>query len=366
MAKRREFLSKSGLLLAGVTTMQMSRVSDASTHSAPWLQAADPIDQVHPDQRINASELKPQYDFIVCGSGSSGSVVARRLAENPDISVLMLEAGGSDDVPSVMDPALWHSNIGSERDWGFVAQPNPNLNGRSMSLSMGKVLGGGSSINGLMWSRGHKNDWDFFASEARDPGWSYESVLKIYRRIEDWHGTPDPKYRGIGGPMFVEPSPNSNPNVAVMVEGARSAGIPVFENPNGRMMEGMGGASMLDVIIHDGRRQSVFRSYAFPYEGRPNLTVLTGAFINRLTFDGKRATGVEIIYDNKVHHVAAGHEVVLSLGAINTPKVMMQSGIGAQACPGSEQAAWRRYTDTGAGSRHGYDQDGATLDLCPR
>jgi choline dehydrogenase len=145
----------------------------------------------------------------------------------------------------------------------------------------------------MVWARGHKNDWDFVASEAGDPAWNYDSVLNIYHRIEDRHGFPDPKYRGTGGPVFVEPAPNPNPVAPATVEGARSVGIPTFENPNGRMMEGEGGASISDVRARDGKRQSVFRSYTFPYMDRPNLTVLTHALVNRLTFESKRATGVE-------------------------------------------------------------------------
>src|SRR5258707_1081290 len=132
------------------------------------------------------SYVKPHYEFIVCGAGSSGSVVARRLAENGKVSVLLLEAGGSDDMPNITAAGQWPQNLGSECDWAFVAQPNPHLNGRSIPLNMGKVLGGGSSINVMVWARGHKNDWDFFAAEARDAAWSSESVLNIYRRIEDW------------------------------------------------------------------------------------------------------------------------------------------------------------------------------------
>jgi choline dehydrogenase len=285
-------------------------------------------ERVRINQQKLAAELKSHYDFIVCGSGSSGSVVARRLAENPEVSVLLLEAGGSDDVPSVREAGQWPLNLGSERDWGFTDHPNPHLNGRSIPLSMGKVLGGGSSINVMAWARGHKNDWDFFAREADDPAWSYESVLNIYRRIEDWHGAPDPSYRGAGGPVFVQPAPDPSPIAPAMVEGARSAGIPTFESHNGRMMESGGGASILDVRIRNGKRLSAFRSYTFPCMDRPNLTVLTAALVTRVTLEGKRATGVEIAYDGKSVRIGAGSEVVLSLGAIHTPKVLMQSGIG--------------------------------------
>ncbi len=265
----------------------------------PSTNAADFAERVRVNQAKLTSELKPNYDFIVCGSGSSGSVVARRLAENPDVSVLLLEAGGSDDVPSVMEAAQWSANLGSDRDWAFQAQPNPHLNGRAIPMNMGKVLGGGSSINVMAWSRGHKNDWDYFAY-----------------------------YRGTGGPVSVQPAPDPNPIAPAMLEGARSIGIPTFENQNGRMMEGVGGSSILDVRIRDGKRQSVFRSYTFPYMDRPNLTVLTHALVTRITFEGRRATGVECIHNGKTHRLRAGLEVVLSLGAIHTPKVLMQSGIG--------------------------------------
>ena len=308
----------------------MKTNADSTASFEPGTQAADFAERVRVNQAKLASELRPHYDFIVCGSGSSGSVVARRLADNPDVSVLLLEAGGSDDVPSVIEADQWHSNLGSDRDWAFQAQPNRHLNGRSIPMNMGKVLGGGSSINVMAWSRGHKNDWDYFASEAGDPAWSYESVLNIYRRIEDWHGAPDPKYRGTGGPVFVQPAPDPSPIALAMFEGTRSVGIPTFENQNGRMMESAGGCAFLDVRLRDGKRQSVFRSYTFPYMDRPNLTVLTHALVIRLTFDGKRATGVEITYDGKTHRIEAGIEVILSLGAIQTPKVLMQSGIGDQ------------------------------------
>jgi choline dehydrogenase len=285
--------------------------------------------------RINqsklSSEMKSQYDFIICGSGSAGSVVARRLAENPEVSVLLIEAGGDDNVPSVTEPGQWFLNLGSERDWNFWAEPNPHLNGRVIPMNMGKVLGGGSSINVMAWMRGHRNDWDFFASEAGDPAWSYEAILGTYRRIEDWHGVPDPDRRGVGGPVFVQPAPDPHPIASATLEAARSVGIPTFDSPNGRMMEGEGGCSIIDVLIRNGRRQSVFRAYTFPYMDRPNLTVLSQAQVTKVTFEGRRAAGVELIHDGKHFRIGARSEIVLSLGAINTPKVLMHSGIGDQS-----------------------------------
>ncbi len=152
--------------------------------------------RVRENQDRLTADLKAHYDFVVCGAGSSGSVVAR-LAEDPAVSVLLVEAGGSDDLPSVTDVSLWQTNLGSQTDWALSAEPNQHLNGRSLTLSMGKVLGGGSSINLMAWARGHKADWNFFAAESGNDAWDYQSVLDIYRRIEDWQGAPDDR-RGRG------------------------------------------------------------------------------------------------------------------------------------------------------------------------
>ncbi|TGD89389.1 GMC family oxidoreductase [Mycolicibacterium sp. CH28] len=279
-------------------------------------------------QRLTAN-LAAEYDFIVCGAGSSGSVIARRLAENTDASVLLLEAGGSDDLPSVWSADQWHTNLASPRDWGFQSAPDPNLHGRTLPLSMGKVLGGGSSINVMIWARGHRSDWDFFAAESGEPAWNYESVLKIYRRIEDWHGDPDPRYRGTTGPVFVQPAPNHHPLAPAVVDAAGSLGIPTFTSANGPMMEAKAGSSITDLRVrNDGSRESVFRSYTYPYMDRPNLTVLTHALVKRVDWEGNRVTGVEVSHDGQTRHFAAGTEVVVSLGAMHTPKVLMLSGVG--------------------------------------
>jgi choline dehydrogenase-like flavoprotein len=309
-----------------MTTLRLNPSANGHYAVAP-----EHAERVRTNQARLTSTLRPSYDFIVCGSGSSGSVVARRLAENPDVSVLLVEAGDTDDVASVVDPGGWPFAIGSDLDWGFHGEPNPHMNGRSVPFSMGKVLGGGSSINVMVWARGHKSDWDHFATETSDPAWNYESVLAIYRRMEDWHGTLDPKYRGTGGPVYVQPAPNPNPIALATVEGARQAGMPTFENPNGRLMESPRGASIIDVRIRNDQRESSFRSYVYPWMDRPNLTVLTRALVTRLTFSGRRATGVEISHAGRVRRISAGYEVVLSLGAIHTPKVLMQSGVGDEA-----------------------------------
>ena len=200
----------------------MNNTTNIRAGSEPYTDAKQSAQRISANQAKRTSELKRHYDFIVCGSGSSGSVVGGRLAQNPDLNVLLLEVGGHDDAPSVREARQWIKNIGSERYWQFKAEPNRWLNGRAISLGMGKGLGGGSSINAMIWARGHKSDWDFFASEAGDPAWSYESVLNIYRRIEDWHGAPDPTYRGIDGPVFVQPKPDSSPVArAFLMEYAR-------------------------------------------------------------------------------------------------------------------------------------------------
>lgn len=277
-------------------------------------------------------ELGGHFDFIVCGAGTSGSVIAGRLAANPEVQVLLLEAGDSDEVELVMDPDRWVQALGSELDWGFVASPNPHLNGRAISYSMGRVLGGGSSINVSTWSRGHQVDWDGFAGEVGDSAWGYDAILDLYRRrIEDWHGGFDPQYRGWGGPVHVQPAADPHPFFIALLEAAESAGLKRFEDANGRLMESDGGCALVDETVHGGRRQSVFRSYAYPHMGQRNLTVLTGAMVTRILFERRRATGVEWQSRGTLLRAEADCEVILSLGAVQTPILLMQSGIGDQA-----------------------------------
>ncbi len=293
---------------------------------------SSPLSVLSPDREIMSETIKPSYDFIVCGGGSAGCVLARRLAENPSVNVLLIEAGGSDRVPSVIDSTQWMWNIGTEREWGFKAQPSPTVNGRTPLLPMGKVLGGGSSINGSVWARGHKNDFEFWADEAGDQAWNYESVLAIYRRIEKWNGPADTKRRGTDGLLNILRPEDPIPLVAGLIKGAEAIGIPFVEDINGAAMEGDGGCSVPNVLVQNGnQRVSMSATYLHPYMDRPNLHVLLCAEITGLAFSGKRVTGVNFVRRGESFTVAADKEVILSLGAINTPKILMLSGIGDEA-----------------------------------
>jgi choline dehydrogenase len=287
--------------------------------------------RVAANQRRLGEALSRPYDFIVCGAGSAGSVVARRLAEDPAVTVLLIEAGGSDEVASVLDPAAWPANLGSATDWGFVAEPNPHLHGRALPMSMGKVVGGGSSINVMVWARGHRSDWDDLAEATGDYSWGYGSVSRIFRDIEDWHGRPDPRHRGSGGPVHVQPSPNPGPAAVALLAAARENGIPTYDSQNGAMMEGEGGCAFTDVLIRDGRRHSVFRAFTYPYLDRPNLTLLTGTQVTRVVVEHRRAVSVEAVRGVEPLRFSAGREIILSLGALQTPAVLMRSGIGDAA-----------------------------------
>lgn len=279
-------------------------------------------------QRYNAQALQGGYDYIVVGSGSGGAVVAGRLAAESDASVLVLEAGDTDQINAVLNPLMWPTNIRSDRDWGYSATPSEHVNGRSLILPMGKVVGGGSSINVMIWARGHKNDFDFWASETGDDAWAYDNVLQIYKRIEDWHGPADATRRGTGGRLFVQEVPDPNPIAPAFLDACESVGIPAYADMNGAMMEGAGGAALANVRIKAGQRRNIPADYLWETLKRPNITLLTGAEVQRLEMDGTRVTGVTFTWRGETRTVGAGERVVLSAGAINTPKILMTSGIG--------------------------------------
>ncbi|HKC93825.1 MAG TPA: GMC family oxidoreductase N-terminal domain-containing protein [Nitrospira sp.] len=290
-------------------------------------------ERVRANQQKLSSELPTRFDYIVCGAGTSGCIVAARLAADLKTQVLLLEAGGTDETDLITNPNRWPLTLGSDLDWGFVAEPNPHLNRRAIPYSMGKVLGGGSSINVSTWSRGHRVDWDFYAAESGDPSWGYEAVLNLYRRrIEAWAGSPDPDYRGTTGTVHVQPAVKPHPFSVALLEAAESLGLTRYPNSNGQMMEAVaGGCAFIDETVRDGRRQSIFRTYVYPLMDQPNLTVLTGALVTRILFEGHQATGVQFTYQGRTVRADAAREVILSLGAIHTPKLLMQSGIGDEA-----------------------------------
>jgi len=288
--------------------------------------------RVREQQQERAAKLETRYDYVVCGAGTAGCVVASRLGTDLKTRVLVLEAGGSDDLHIVSDPDRWLMTLGSALDWGFVAEPNPHLNGRAIPYSMGKVLGGGSSVNVSTWSRGHRADWDHYASEAADAAWSYGAILDLYRRrIEAYVGTPDPDYRGLDGMVHVQPVSRPHPFAFAFLEGAESVGLKRYPNANGRLMEAAGGCALVDETISHGERRSIFRSYLYPRMIQPNVTVLTGATARRVGFEGRRATSIEFEHRGRILKVQAGRDIVLSLGAIHTPKLLMQSGVGDEA-----------------------------------
>jgi choline dehydrogenase len=328
---------KFALLEAQLFTGELDRstfIRRASDLGAPTTVVADAADKflaIAANQTARRAVLRSSYDYIVIGSGASGSVVARRLAENRDARVLLLEAGGDDLKPGILIAETWFFNQGGEFDWNFGAERSPSVNNRSITQAMGKALGGGTSINGMVWARGHKNDFDHWAKEAGDDAWDYGHVLDIYRRIEDWRGAPDPERRGRGGDVFVQPASDPSSIAPAFLKAAESIGIPTFADQNGVMQEGPGGAAITNVRIRDGRRLNIPSSYLYPVMDQANLTVLTGAHVNRLTIEGDTATGVEFEWQGKVRSIRASSEVVLSAGAIQTPKILMLSGIGDRA-----------------------------------
>lgn len=275
--------------------------------------------------------VKNSYDVVICGGGAAGCVVAGRLASLGEISVLLLEAGGPGDVVEVTDPKIWMRNIGSERDWRFASEPCAGLNGRRAPLPMGRVLGGGSSVNGLVWARGHKADFDLWEAETGDAGWGFEAAIVLYRRIEAWDGPPS-AMRGTSGPMPITLPKDPVPVVGALLEALPGFGVPRVEDHNAEAMAGDGCCAIANVnVAPDGTRVSTARAYLGPQKTNPNLTVLTGATVRRVRIEGGRATGVEFEAGGEIRVVEARREVVLSLGGVHTPKTLMLSGIGDEA-----------------------------------
>ncbi|HVR33317.1 MAG TPA: choline dehydrogenase [Acidimicrobiia bacterium] len=266
------------------------------------------------------------YDFVVVGGGSAGSVIANRLSADPAHRVLVLEAGRPDyrwDVFIHM-PAALAFPIGSRfYDWKYESEPEPHMNGRRIYHARGKVLGGSSSINGMIFQRGNPMDYERWAADPGMETWDYAHCLPYFKRMENCLAGPD-EFRGGDGPLVLERGPAKNPLFEAFFAAVQEAGHELTDDVNGRKQEGF---ARFDRNVHRGRRLSAARAYLHPVRDRPNLEVVTRAMVNRVNFDGTRATGVEYTVRGRTETVTAG-EVVLCGGAFNTPQLMQLSGVG--------------------------------------
>jgi choline dehydrogenase-like flavoprotein len=271
-------------------------------------------------ENVNVREV---YDYIVIGAGSAGCVVAARLSENPDMQVLLLEAGGPDTHEAVENPVMWPTLLGGELDWGYRTIPQRHAANRVIPCPRGKMLGGCHSHNASAWVRGHRTDFDNWAYQG-NPGWDFTSILPIYKKIEDYAGGAN-AYRGAGGPLYMELPKDPNPLAQAFIEAGREIGLPVVEDNNAAEMEGV---SHFNLTIKNGKRHSVARAYLYPAMERPNLTVLMYAETRRLVCEGTHCRGVEYTLRGEVKTTRAVREIVLCAGAIGSPRVLLLSGIG--------------------------------------
>ncbi len=266
----------------------------------------------------------PRFDYIVVGSGSAGSAITYRLGENKSSKILVLEYGGSDSGPFIQMPAALSYPMNMSRyDWGYQAEPEDNLNGRALVCPRGKVIGGSSSINGMIYVRGNAADYDHW-QEAGAHGWSYSDVLPYFRRMETSHGGETP-WRGTDGPLHITRGPRDNPLHDAFVAATEEAGYRATVDYNGARQEGFGAA---DMTVYHGRRWSAANAYLRPALKRGNVKLMTGALVERLLFDGRRCTGVRFRHKGRQQEIFADKDVILSAGAIGSPLILQRSGIG--------------------------------------
>lgn len=289
---------------------------------------ADELDAIRTNQDKRRASLVKAYDYIVVGTGSAGCALVGALATDPTARILVLEAGDWDTAPSVQDPRLWFTNLGTERDWGDVSVPSAGVNNRGIPEHTGRVVGGGSSINATIWSRPFKADLDHWADQSGDALWNYENSLEIFKSVENWQGKPNEKYRGTGGPVWVQPAADPLPLATQALEGCREVGLPVVEDLNGEREVTGNGFGLMNQIIKDGKRQNMARAFLYPVLAQENVTLLVNTPVTRVVIEGDRAVGVECISNGKVTTISADREIILSAGGFNTPQILMLSGIG--------------------------------------
>jgi choline dehydrogenase len=267
------------------------------------------------------------YDYVIVGAGSAGCVLADRLTEDGKSSVSVLEYGGSDRALIIQMPAALSLPMNSKTyNWGYFSEPEPFLDGRRLHCPRGKVLGGSSSINGLVYARGHALDFERWDEEGAK-GWGYADVLPYFRRAESFRGGAD-AWRGADGPLAVAHGARNNPLYEAFIEAGREAGYPVSADLNGEWQEGFG---FLDMTVKNGVRASTANAYLRPAMKRPNLRVVTHALATRIAFEGRRAVGVHYRRGRREHLMRARREVILSGGPINSPQLLKLSGVGPAA-----------------------------------
>jgi choline dehydrogenase len=264
-----------------------------------------------------------QYDYIVIGAGSAGCVVANRLTQDPDTTVLLLEAGNPDTKPEIQIPSECTHLPGSEVDWGYFSEPEPYLNNRKIFCSRGKVLGGSSAINFLLYTRGNPHDYDHWQSLG-NPGWSYQDVLPYFKKSEHQQRGAS-EYHGVDGELSVTDITSPAVISQRFVDAAVALGYNHNPDFNGVQQEGVG---LFQFTVKDGKRHSAAAAFLAPILQRPNLTPTTGALVTRLLFEGRRTVGVEYIHEGTLHQVRVNQEVILSAGAFDSPKLLLLSGIG--------------------------------------